>query len=125
MHDRAGLLADGRDDLRVAVTGIGHTDAAGEIKVLFSIRRVNGASLGALSNNGEYTRPNRGHVGEILIIKLSHVSGAPVSGVTYQVSGVFLDGMFQTADQSFGFSSLLIFCLEDFLVNITNIKGCI
>ena len=56
----------------MAVTGIGHTDAAGEIEVSSAVGGVDVRAFSAFRFNRENTSPNGRHVGEVLFVKLGH-----------------------------------------------------
>ncbi len=73
MQEQPSLLADGFHHLRVAVTRIRHTYPAGEIEVFSAIHGIDIAPFGAFRFNRKNPRPDGGHVGEILIVELSHV----------------------------------------------------
>ena len=62
VQQQPGLLADGRDDARVAVAGVGHADAAGEIEVAASVGGVQAGALAALDQDVGVARPDRGEI---------------------------------------------------------------
>ena len=70
MQEKPSLFADGFDHFRVAVTGIGHADAAGEVQQFPSIIGVDVGAFGALGNKVEDARPGGGHVREVFLIEL-------------------------------------------------------
>jgi hypothetical protein len=72
VQEQSGLLTNGFDHLRVAVTGIRHADSASEIEIFFAICSIDIAPFGPLRLNRENPRPDGGHVGEVLVIEFSH-----------------------------------------------------
>ncbi len=73
------LLADGFHHFGVAVAGIGHADAAGEIEQFPPIAGVDVGPFGALGNKVEDARPDRGHVRKVFGVELLGVHGFPLS----------------------------------------------
>jgi hypothetical protein len=65
MDEQARLLTYRFHDLWMTVTGVGHTNPTGKVKILSSIGGIDVTSLGALGFNIENTRPDRGHMGKI------------------------------------------------------------
>jgi hypothetical protein len=54
------------------MTGIGHADAAGEIKQFAPVIGVDIRALGAFGNKVENATPGWSHVREIFFVKLTH-----------------------------------------------------
>jgi hypothetical protein len=63
----------------MAVTGVGHANAAGKIQQFASIAGVDVGSLGALGDKVEDARPGRRHMSEVLGVKLlrGHLISSP------------------------------------------------
>ncbi len=102
VQEQSGLFTDGFDNLRMAVAGIGHANAAGEVKIFLSVYSINGTSFRTFRLDRENPRPDGRHVRKIFIIEFTHgihlfendegrSRFTPLFGLSRQIIGCPLD----------------------------------
>ena len=72
MKKKSSLFANRLDHFRMAMAGIGHADAASEVKQLASIFGVNIRAFSTLGNKIEDATPRWSHMRKIFFVKLIH-----------------------------------------------------
>jgi len=85
VQEQTSLLANSLHYFGVAVTGIRHSNSAGEIQQLFAIISVDVSTFSAVSDKIEDAAPGGSHVREIVLIELiGHVDPFFEMDISYE-----------------------------------------